>query len=183
MVVESQTRGRRQLMLLFGVAAMSLVGAYGLFVVVSNGAVWGTTNQGQFVQPPMTADDVALTDEQGLGFAPDEVWWLWLVEPGDCEQQCQHALSQLRQLHVLLNKDAVRIRRAFLTSAGRLPASARLFEQYPQLVRLTGSLSRLSRGVYIVDPIGNLVLWYPLIDAGSPVLDDLKRLLKVSQIG
>ncbi len=182
-MVESQTRGRRQLLLLFGVAAMSLVGAYGLFVVVSNGGVWGTTNQGQFVQPPMTADDVALTDEQGLGFAPDEVWWLWLVEPGDCEQQCQRALSQLRQLHVLLNKDAVRIRRAFLTSAGRLPASARLFEQYPQLVRLTGSLSRLSRGVYIVDPIGNLVLWYPMIDAGSPVLDDLKRLLKVSQIG
>ncbi|TDJ26836.1 MAG: hypothetical protein E2O59_09280 [Gammaproteobacteria bacterium] len=182
-MAESQTRGRRQLMLLFGVAVMSLVGAWGLFVVVSNGGVWGTTNQGQFVLPPMTADDVALTDEQGHGFAPDEVWWLWVVEPGACEQQCQHALRQLRQLHVLLNKDAVRIRRAFLTSADRLAVSAWLHEQYPQLVRLTGSLSKLSRGVYIVDPIGNLVLWYPLIDAGSPVLDDLKRLLKVSQIG
>ncbi|MCZ6712295.1 MAG: hypothetical protein O7B25_18175 [Gammaproteobacteria bacterium] len=38
-------------------------------------------------------------------------------------------------------------------------------------------------GAYVVDPLGNLVLWYPLADAGEPVLDDLKVLLKVSQIG
>lgn len=178
-----QTRGRGQLIGLFGVAALSLLGAYLLFVVASEEGIWGTTNQGQFVQPPVTTDDVELTDRQGEAFALDEVWWLWVVEPGVCEQPCQHALGRLRQLHVLLNKDAIRIRRAFLTSADRIGLTEQWLARYPRLLRLTGSLSKLNRGVYIVDSIGNLVLWYPLDDAGSLVLDDLKRLLKVSQIG
>ena len=41
----------------------------------------------------------------------------------------------------------------------------------------------LKPGIFIVDPIGNLVFWYPISDAGKPVLDDLRRLLKLSQIG
>ena len=178
-----QTRGRGQLIGLFGVAALSLLGAYLLFVVADEEGVWGTTNRGQFVQPPVTSDEVELSDGRGRAFALDEVWWLWVVEPGACEQPCQHALRQLRQLHVLLNKDAIRIRRAFLSSADGIGLSEQWLTEYPQLLRLTGSMSKLNRGVYIVDPIGNLVLWYPLDDAGSPVLDDLKRLLKVSQIG
>ena len=48
---------------------------------------------------------------------------------------------------------------------------------------MTGELSALTEGIYIVDPIGNLVLHYPLSDAGKPVLTDLKKLLKLSQIG
>lgn len=183
-MADSEAGNRRPLIILFGIAVLSLIGAYGLFVVVrDDGALWATTNQGQFVQPPMIADDAALIDEQGRSFSTNNVWWIWIVEPNACDQACEHSLTQIRQLHVLLNKDAGRIRRAFLTSADRLPSSTRLLEQYPNLVRLTGSLNRLSRGVYIVDPIGNLVLWYPMTDAGSPVLDDLKRLLKVSQIG
>ena len=35
----------------------------------------------------------------------------------------------------------------------------------------------------VVDPLGNLVMHYPLEAAGKPVLEDLQRLLKVSQIG
>ena len=44
-------------------------------------------------------------------------------------------------------------------------------------------IAGLEPGLYIVDPLGNLVLRYPLGAAGNSVLDDLKRLLKVSQIG
>jgi hypothetical protein len=56
-------------------------------------------------------------------------------------------------------------------------------EEYPRLKHLSGSLVALDEGIYVVDPIGNLVFFYPLADAGKAVLDDLKRLLKLSQIG
>ena len=36
---------------------------------------------------------------------------------------------------------------------------------------------------YSSDPNGNLVLRYRFEDAGKPVLEDLKRLLRLSQIG
>ena len=46
-----------------------------------------------------------------------------------------------------------------------------------------GDLGVLARGVYIVDPLGNVVLRYSHEQVGKPLLDDLKHLLKVSQIG
>ena len=46
-----------------------------------------------------------------------------------------------------------------------------------------GALGVLTPGVYIVDPLGNVVLRYSHEQVGKPLLDDLKHLLKVSQIG
>ena len=41
----------------------------------------------------------------------------------------------------------------------------------------------MDEGIYIVDPNGNLVFSYPLDINPKLLLADLKRLLKVSQIG
>ena len=109
-----------------------------------------------------------------------ETWWLWVVAPGDCEGDCAAALHQLRQLHVLLNKDADRVQRALVTGSAAVPE---VVGEYPRLIHLRADLRPLTEGIYIVDPIGNLVLHYPYSDAGSPVLEDLKRLLKLSRIG
>ena len=98
---------------------------------------------------------------------------------GDCEETCRSALHQLRQLHVLLNRDAARVRRALVTAPGSAPTA----DLAADLALLRANVAPLERGIYVVDPIGNLVFHYPLSDAGEPVLDDLKRLLKVSQIG
>ena len=67
----------------------------------------------------------------------------------------------------------------------RLESLAQLRAAYPKLARWTRSDggAELAPGVYLVDPIGNLVFRYPLDTLGKPVLSDLKRLLKVSQIG
>jgi hypothetical protein len=65
----------------------------------------------------------------------------------------------------------------------RPDAQLSVLSDYPALQHLTGALTELEEGIYLVDPIGNLVLFYPLTDAGQPVLDDLKKLLKLSQIG
>jgi hypothetical protein len=62
-------------------------------------------------------------------------------------------------------------------------ASSDLTALYPDLVFLIGQVEALAPGIYIVDPLGNLVFHYALDAAGKPVLQDLKRLLKVSQIG
>jgi hypothetical protein len=73
------------------------------------------------------------------------------------------------------------VHRALLTSPP-VPSDA-LVAKYPGLRLLSGSGSPLAAGIYIVDPLGNLVLHYPVDASGKSVLTDLKRLLKVSQIG
>lgn len=176
---------RTQLVLIFAIALASLAGAYLLFYLAAGGAPWATTNHGSFVEPPLTVADAGVRTRAGAAFETEGLWWLWVVPAGPCDMACEEALHQLRQLHVLLNRDAARVRRALLTggvnTAGQQTRS--LVERYPRLEVLSGNLEVLEKGIYVVDPIGNLVFHYPLQDAGEPVLDDLERLLKVSQIG
>ncbi len=173
-------KNRRMLLTMFAIAFLTLGGSYVLFYVARDGGVWGTTNQGSFVDPPVSVAELGITDPEGRTLTEGGTWWLWVVTERECLDACASAVHQLRQLHILLNKDADRVRRALVTGAGVEPG---LLDEYPALIHLTGTLPALSEGVYIVDPIGNLVLHYPFEDAGKPVLTDLKKLLKLSQIG
>ena len=173
-------RNRRMLLAMFAIAFLTLGGSYLLFLSARDGGVWGTTNQGEFVDPPLTVRELALKGSDGQLLTEGGTWWLWVVADSDCLGECANAVHQLRQLHILLNRDSDRVQRGLLTDPGAAPA---LLSEYPGAQHLTGDLSALREGIYIVDPIGNLVLYYPLSDAGKPVLTDLKKLLKLSQIG
>jgi cytochrome oxidase Cu insertion factor (SCO1/SenC/PrrC family) len=177
--MDATAKNRRQLIAIFAISLVTVGGAYLLFYSAREGEVWNTTNNGTFVVPPLAVADIGLVDESGVTVTEGETWWMWVVAPDGCGSGCEEALYQLRQLHVLLNKDADRVRRAIVTRGERPAAAA----EYPKLAHLTGDHERLAPGLYIVDPIGNLVLHYPYADAGKPLLDDLKRLLKLSQIG
>jgi hypothetical protein len=168
------------LLAMFAIAFLTLGGSYVLFYGAREGGVWGTTNQGAFVNPPITVGSLRFKGSDGELLGEGGTWWLWVVSRGDCVGECATAIHQLRQLHILLNKDADRVQRGLVTELGVSPG---LLAEYPGVQHLTGETSALTEGVYIVDPIGNLVLFYPLTDAGKPVLTDLKKLLKLSQIG
>jgi cytochrome oxidase Cu insertion factor (SCO1/SenC/PrrC family) len=163
------------------IAGISLAGAYVAYYVAHEGGVWATTNNGEFVQPAVTLADLDVVDEQGERVSAGANWWLWVLVSQRCDGQCEAAVHQLRQLHVLLNKDASRVRRALVT--GRGLARPGVLQDYPNMLHLQAVIDGLVEGIYIVDPIGNLVLFYPYTVAGKPVLDDLKRLLRISQIG
>jgi len=180
------TSGRRQLLWILLVAAASFGGAYALYYAAPSIGSWGTTNHGEFVDPPVAVEALELTDAAGTPFTPSRTWGLWVVQPARCDVACDRALHRLRQVHELLNRDAPRVRRALVGPASIAPgpiADGALAARYPGLEFLTGRIAGLDPGPYIVDPLGNLVLRYPLGAAGKSVLDDLKRLLKVSQIG
>lgn len=171
---------RAQFLAIVAIAVASLLAACALFAVLRGGSRLPTSNRGTFVDPPMTVEALVLRRSDGTAFDPAGAWWLWVVPGGPCAATCDAALHELRQLHVLLNRDAVRVRRALVSND---PGDERRVRRYRRLQVLSGNLAGLERGVYIVDPHGNLVLRYPLADPGEAVLDDLERLLKVSQIG
>ena len=69
--------------------------------------------------------------------------------------------------------------------------ATRLQQQYPQLLRYSLDLPAYTRGaegngaaqLWIIDPHGNLVLRYNPQVKGKDVLNDLRHLLKLSNIG
>jgi len=97
-----------------------------------------------------------------------------------------------RQLQISLGRDASRASHAL---AGAQPLSreyeAKLKAEYPQLQRYPLDVSTFARNaaapgdaqLWIVDPHGNLVLRYDAKVKGKDLLNDLRLLLKLSNIG
>lgn len=171
-----QLSARRQLILVIAIALISVGGAYALFYVARSSGGWGTSNHGTFVEPAVTAAELSWP----LALVDRRVWWLWTVA-SDCEARCRKAVKDLRALQILLNRDADRVRRGFSGSPGAPPPG--WLDEYPAITAFDANTKRLAPGVYIVDPIGNLVLFYPFEVDPKLILEDLKHLLRVSQIG
>ncbi|MEM9621577.1 MAG: hypothetical protein AAF993_08015 [Pseudomonadota bacterium] len=174
------TKSQIQLIVIMMVAFVSLGGSYLLFYFAKTEGGWGTTNNGVFVTPQTTLAELGWQVEGKFAQDVEGHWWLWVVTD-DCDAGCQQSIKDLRALHVLLNKEAERVRRGF---TGSERAWQKLAEQFPALahVRLSSGRS-LENGIYIADPLGNLVFHYAPNTNPKLVQEDLKKLLKVSQIG
>ena len=112
--------------------------------------------------------------------------------PPACAADCQQLVYLARQLQISLGRDASRASHAL---AGAQPLSgeyeAKLKAEYPQLQRYPLDVSTFTRNaaapgdaqLWIVDPHGNLVLRYDAKVKGKDLLNDLRLLLKLSNIG
>jgi hypothetical protein len=98
----------------------------------------------------------------------------------------------MRQARLALGKDAERIERVWLLSDGEVPAPALLREHEGLNVArvpdgtLLGELPASGNAagyIYVVDPIGSLMLRFPADPDGRRMLRDLTRLLRASRIG
>jgi hypothetical protein len=102
-------------------------------------------------------------------------------------------------VRIALNKDIDRVQRLLvLTDTDRLETLRPLLErEYPQMMTATGTdpaLSTFTRQflesgygrddwVFLIDPLGNLMMGFPPDLDPRGMLRDLKKLLKYSQIG
>jgi cytochrome oxidase Cu insertion factor (SCO1/SenC/PrrC family) len=126
-------------------------------------------------------------------------WTLVYVGGGECDARCREALTLMRQTRLALNDDASRVQRLFLAMqpccdqayldaehAGLTVASAddaagqavlAVFPRYgDKPVEQAGR-------IYIIDPLGNLMMSYSPQAEHKDLLEDLKKLLKLSHIG
>ncbi len=173
-------RNRVQVVIMLVTFPLLSVGAAWILFYLAGNVQLDTTNNGEFVDA-VKAADLALEGPDGRVLHDAGTWWIWMVTE-DCEAACEETLVGLRQLHLLLNKDAERVQRGLVAMSSS--PYQRVRDRFPALRFLrSGASGVLAPGVYIVDPIGNVVLRYALDTEPRPVLDDLKRLLKVSQIG
>lgn len=128
----------------------------------------------------------------GVQGAAETRWQLLVTAPQDCAADCQQLVYLVRQLQIGLNRDTARASHALAVAQPLLPAyDQQLQHEYPQLGRYRLDLNAYGKTagnaagaqLWIVDPHGNLVLRYDAKVKGKAVLNDLRHLLKLSQIG
>ena len=119
------------------------------------------------------------------------VWNLLYTGPGDCDALCKERLVDLRQMRLTFGKDAPRLQLVYLADSGDVD-NAYMATEHPVMfvVPATQSVEQLSAlkdyaagDVYLVDPQGNVILRYPRNMTVAEIRDDIKKLLKLSQIG
>ena len=151
----------------------------------------GRTNHGALLQPIVRLTE-ALPDS-GLHERTEGHWVLLYTNAGPCGEECEYALYTLRQSRLMLGKELDRLVRVFLHGE-TAPDTVLLAEQHEGLVTLRddslGALldgkrpqSLAAGGYYLVDPLGNLVMYFPPDIDPSAMVEDVKRLLKQSRIG
>lgn len=129
-----------------------------------------TTNKGVLVNPPV--------DIQNLWYKPSDIkkWQVVYVPNNDvCDTECEQVTYTLNQIKKALgkNSDRVVIKRV-------LPEVPFSREQIQPMAKENFSIQNK---VYLVDPKGNLFMYYASTSDPMNILKDLNHILEVSHVG
>jgi cytochrome oxidase Cu insertion factor (SCO1/SenC/PrrC family) len=182
-----QRKSRLQLLLVALVFLGPLAIAAWLYFQGGALAPSGRTNHGVLLEP------IVNTGAPFNREFDNRSWVLLYRNPGDCDDACRKALYTYRQIRLMLGKDMDRVERVFLHS-DTPPDTVFLAEEHPGLITIIDSeLDALldnkrpaelpAGGYYLIDPLGNIVMYFrPDLDPADTV-DDIKHLLRLSRIG
>jgi hypothetical protein len=113
-------------------------------------------------------------------------WVFVTVDAAACAAACERKLYVVRQVRRGQGKDAERIERLWLLADGGKPRAELLAaiegsHVVPATPELFGALP--GNYIYLVDPLGNLMMRFPGDPDPSKLIKDLQRLLKYSRFG
>lgn len=183
-------RGRLQLLLIAAVFIGPLLVATWMY---QSGALTpeGRSNHGELLEPVTNLEDAAAGSPL-LGLAEGR-WIMLYANEGLCDEQCIEALYRMRQTRQMVGREMDRLLRVFLHGESA-PDRVLLEGEHPGLITITdkglASLldakrpgNALPGGIYLIDPLSNLVMYFPPDLDPRDMVDDMKHLLKLSQIG
>lgn len=144
--------------------------------------------------PGTTSNYGALLEPRPVGGAAFEAlrgkWVLVTFDRAECDAYCERKLYFMRQVRRAQGKDQARVARLWLLTGGGEPRPALLEAIEGTHVAPAGdwaaafpAAGALHDHIYVVDPLGNLMMRYPRDPDPSRMLKDLQRLLKVAGFG
>jgi cytochrome oxidase Cu insertion factor (SCO1/SenC/PrrC family) len=123
-------------------------------------------------------------------------WTFLYVQQGRCDDECRRHLYDTRQVRLALDREMDRVQRVFIGDSDCCDLKE-LLAAHPDLIAVRSSaadeplLALLpqrsdalnSHRVYLIDPLGNLMMFYAADAKPKGMLEDMKRLLRLSSIG
>ncbi len=195
-------RARLSMVLVLALFAAPLLLAWLAISVFPDWQPESKTNHGDLVQPvrPLPAFGLTTLQEKSI----DETflrgkWTILYLAKGACERHCVERLYTIRQIRLAQGKNIDRLQRLMLWNREGIDDEQRqtLQAHFPgQLIALVGDDEPLLRvfaldeqapfaagRVYLIDPLGNLMMKYESDAAPRGMIKDLEKLLKYSRLG
>lgn len=188
---------------LMGVIAVIFIPAMAAWLVYMN-PTWIPTKQSNFgaiispVRPLPDLSLISLGDNAPLPLTDLRgKWTLLSIAHATCGQACRANIHKMRQVRLALGKDMTRLKRLLIMDDFSTGGFFKPSSEYAGTTYATGSKDTIDRlmallepegstaidHLYIIDPLGNLMMHYLPNADGVGVVKDMERLLKVSQIG
>lgn len=164
-----------------------------------------TSNYGSLVQPQRPIPNPATLPLSTLGGKPFDLaslhgkWLLVSADEAACPESCVKKLFILRNSHASQGKNVERLARVwFVTDNGTVPAQ--IMEAYKGTNMLRADPAKLVQflapdataaerdaalraPMWIIDPLGNLMMEFPKDADPIQVRDDIRKLIRNSRIG
>ena len=194
---KQKTSGRWKLFAVLAVCAAPLIMSY---IIYYGGfaEAFGRTNYGAILDPRQhETPDLKATTLDGKPSGIDALKGKWLMVrtgPGDCDAACKKQMFAMRQLRLMQGKEMNRIERVWLvTDAAPLDTivlreydGVRILRVDPQALEKWLPVeqgSQMRDHLYMIDPLGNLMMRFPKDPEPQKVKKDIGKLLKASAIG
>lgn len=160
-------------------------------------------NHGELIQPARQVEVLSLQTLDGRPAHFGELRGKWIMVQfgsSSCPEACMKNIHVMRQVHAALAKEVGRVQRVFIATDKGMAESLRAkLADYPEMQVWTGEKKALAevwqsfgmaagqaaerQGIYLLDPLGNLILRYPPGTDPGGMLKDMTRLLKYSWTG
>jgi hypothetical protein len=189
--VEDRRRGRRTAFVILALCAAPTVAAWLVYFV------WqpqSRLNYGELIEARAISDpDLRRLDGSPLRLSQLRGRWVLLqIDSGACAEGCGKKLLYMRQARLAQGKEAERIERMWLL-ADAAPPNAELLRDHeglrvarapgrPFLAEFPAARSP-SDHIYLLDPLGNLMLRFPSDPDAQRMAKDITRLLRASRVG
>ena len=191
MILNMQLTSRSKFLFLMAVFMVPVVAAY---VAYFGWRPAGHANYGDLLKvTPL--QQTAGHSIDGKPFNLDALHGKWVmvhVGGASCDADCAQQLYLIRQIRITQGKEQSRIERLWVVTDSGVPDAA-LLQKYPGLhvwrpvdavfVAQFPAAQNRDAHIYLVDPLGNLMLRFPAQPDAKRIMQDLKLLLKASQIG
>lgn len=191
-------RQRLPLLLIIACFAVPLAAAW---LLVGSWRPSHSVQHGELLNPARPLADFRLDtlDDQRLNGAILQGHWtlVYVASTMECAAPCRTALYNMRQTRLALGKDMGRVKTLLLLN-GAPDSSLRqwLATDHPAFTvgvadaatqaELSGAFrspGAIGEWIYLLDPLGNLLMRYPMTVEPRGMLKDLERLLRLSKIG
>ena len=190
----SDAQPRRSKAVLWIMLALTVAPVAGSYLLYYFWPPEETVNYGELVEARRLPDGMLATAD-GAEFRASAwrgKWVLLMIDTAACDAYCDKKLYYMRQVRLAQGKEMGRVERAFLIT-DEAPIAPEKLAPYSGtwLLRAGGNeflesfpaAGARAAHIYLVDPLGNIVLRYPKEPDPRRMIKDLQRLLKVSRIG
>lgn len=187
-------RARFKLALILLACASPVIASYFTYYVIRPE---GRVNYAELVEPQRPVGDVPARSLEGQAGDLSQLrgkWVLITAAPADCPGDCAERLYHMRQVRLTTGRERERVERAWLLTDQATPSSALLVEHEGlRLLRVDPAVlaarfpaadaANATQHIYIIDPLGNLMMRYPVAADPNQMKKDLRKLLRASRIG